>query len=113
MYLIYKCTAGALIMLLIHFVTKSNAYYINGLVFLFPIFSIPAYYFMYTERGVEEIQKTNIFALWSLIAYAGFVLTIFFTVKKFGIGTSLAISTGVWLVLAIGLLIAWEHLGYA
>jgi membrane protein GlpM len=65
---------------------------------------------MYGERGVEEIQQTNIFALWSIIPYFAFVLTIFFTVKKFGIGTSLAISTGVWFILAIGILITWKYL---
>lgn len=113
MYLLYKCIAGALIMLCVHFLVKSNIYYLTGLVVLFPIFSIPAYYFMFHEKGPLEIQKTNVFALCSLIAYVGFVLTVFFTVKRVGIATSLLLSTIVWFVLAITLLFVWKRLGYA
>lgn len=112
MYLFYKCTAGALIMLLLHFLTRSNMYYITGMVVFFPVFSIPLYYFMYAEKGIEEIQKTNIFTLWSLIPYIAFIFTVFFTVKKLGIVPSLLLSLSVWFVLAICVLIVWKYLGY-
>ncbi|MGH1539962.1 MAG: GlpM family protein [Arenicella sp.] len=109
LYLIYKCVMGALIMLVIHFLTKSNYYYITGLLALFPALSIPAYYFMYFEKGADAIQKTNLFGLLSLIAYVAFVLTIFFTVKKLGIVYSLLLSTGVWSIIAFALMVIWKR----
>ena len=112
MDLFYKCTAGAMIMLLLHFLTRSNMYYVTGMVVFFPVFSLPLYYFMYSEQGIEEIQKTNIFTLWSLIPYIGFIFTVFITVKKFGIVPALLLSLTVWFVLAIGVLVVWKQLGY-
>ncbi len=112
MYLIYKCLAGAMIMLALHFLAKSKSYYyLTSLVLLFPIFSLPAYYFIFSNQGDQQVRRTSLFGLSSILAYAGFLLCVFLTVRRSNILIALATATAVWLVLALMILLAWKRWG--
>jgi membrane protein GlpM len=110
MYLLIKCLIGALIMLTIHFLTQSKNYYLTGLILLFPSLSIPAYYFIYMDKGLNELRNTTLFALFSLIPYIAFILSVYFLVKSQHIVLTLLIGTGVWFTLALVILNVWKQI---
>lgn len=68
--LFLKCILGAVVVLLISILSKSKAFYIAGLVPLFPTFALIAHVIVSQQQGAAALQKTALFGLWSLIPYA-------------------------------------------
>ena len=67
--LFLKCMLGAGVVLIISILSKSKAFYIAGLVPLFPTFALIAHVIVFQQKGAEALQKTALFGLWSLIPY--------------------------------------------
>ena len=65
-----KCLAGALIMLAVHFISKSPVYFISAIMLSFPGLSMIAYYFMYQEHGAGQVVGTVKFAMFSQIPFS-------------------------------------------
>lgn len=61
--LVFKCVMAVIIMVIVHYISKTDNYYIAGLVLSFPGLSILAYYFMYIEHGASKVRET-IYLLW-------------------------------------------------
>ena len=67
--LFLKCILGTAVVLLISILSKSKAFYIAGLVPLFPTFALIAHVIVSEQQGAAALQKTALFCLWSLIPY--------------------------------------------
>ncbi|GFZ30252.1 membrane protein GlpM [Clostridium zeae] len=110
MNLLIKCIVAVIIMIAVHFISKSHNYYIAGLVLSFPGLSILAYYFMYKEQGASKVRVTTHFAMLSAIPFVMFLFALNYALKKYDIFNSILISSIVWIVFSSILIIIWKNL---
>ncbi|WP_165865909.1 GlpM family protein [Lucifera butyrica] len=100
---------AVILMGIVHYISKTDNYYIAGLVLSFPGLSILAYYFMYIEQGASKVRETIYFAIVSAIPFVIFLLVLNFTLKNYNIFKSILISSVVWGFFASILIITWKN----
>ncbi len=108
MDLIIKCLVAVILMIAVHFISKTDSFYISGLALGFPGLSMLAYYFMYMEQGAQKVQITTNFAMLSVIPFVIFLLVLNLTLKKNGILLSLLVYGEAWAILSSLLIIIWN-----
>lgn len=106
--LFFKCLLGAAVVLLITILSKSKAFYIAGLVPLFPTFALIAHVIVSQQQGAEALQKTALFGLWSLIPYFIYLLMVYVLATKMSMWSCLGLATLCWVVAAAGLIYSWQ-----
>lgn len=106
--LFLKCTLGAAVVVLISILSKSKAFYIAGLVPLFPTFALIAHVIVYQQQGAEALQKTALFGLWSLIPYFVYLLAVYLLATKMSVLSCLTLATVCWVIAAAGLIYGWQ-----
>ena len=106
--LFLKCIIGAVVVLLISILSKSKAFYIAGLVPLFPTFALIAHVIVVQEKGAEALKQTALFGLWSLIPYFIYLLTVYFLATKLSMWSCFGVATLCWIVAAAGLIYGWQ-----
>jgi len=106
--LFLKCMLGAGVVLIISILSKSKAFYIAGLVPLFPTFALIAHLIVYQQKGAEALQKTALFGLWSLIPYAIYLVAVYVLATRLSMWSSLGFATLCWVVAAAGLIYGWQ-----
>ncbi|WP_139214829.1 GlpM family protein [Pelosinus propionicus] len=100
---------AVIIIVIVHYISKTENYYIAGLVLSFPGLSILAYYFMYIEHGASKVRETIYFAIVSAIPFVSFLLVLNFVLKSYTISKSILISSMVWLFLSSILILTWKN----
>ena len=103
-----KCMLGAGVVLIISILSKSKAFYIEGLVPLFPTFALIAHVIVYQQKGAEALQKTALFGLWSLIPYAIYLVAVYVLATRMSMWSCLGVATLCWVVAAAGLIYGWQ-----
>ncbi|NUF30568.1 GlpM family protein [Acinetobacter oleivorans] len=106
--LFLKCMLGAGVVLVISILSKSKAFYIAGLVPLFPTFALIAHVIVYQQKGAEALQKTALFGLWSLIPYAIYLVAVYVLATRMSMWSCLGLATLCWVVAAAGLIYGWQ-----
>ncbi|MDV7495726.1 GlpM family protein [Acinetobacter baumannii] len=106
--LFLKCMLGAGVVLIISILSKSKAFYIAGLVPLFPTFALIAHVIVFQQKGAEALQKTALFGLWSLIPYAIYLVAVYVLATRMSMWTCLGVATLCWVVAAAGLIYGWQ-----
>lgn len=106
--LFLKCMLGAGVVLIISILSKSKAFYIAGLVPLFPTFALIAHVIVYQQKGAEALQKTALFGLWSLIPYAIYLIAVYVLATRLSMWSCLGLATLCWVVAAAGLIYGWQ-----
>ena len=106
--LFFKCLLGALVVLLISILSKSKAFFIAGLVPLFPTFALIAHVIVFQQQGAEALRKTALFGLWSLIPYAIYLVMVYVLATKMPMWSCLGLATLCWVIAAIGLIYGWQ-----
>jgi len=106
--LFLKCMLGAGVVLIISILSKSKAFYIAGLVPLFPTFALIAHIIVYQQKGAEALQKTALFGLWSLIPYAIYLVAVYVLATRMSMWSCLGLATLCWVVAAAGLIYGWQ-----
>ena len=109
MDLFLKCLIAVIIMIAIHYVSKTDNYYIAGLILSFPGLSILAYYFMYLEQGAAKVRTTTYFAMLSSIPFLIFLIVLNLTLKKYNIVHSILIASTVWAICSSTLIVVWKY----
>lgn len=71
---IFEMYFSAAVVLIVFLLSKSKAFYIAGLMPLFPTFALIAHVIVSQQQGAEALQKTALVGLWSLIPYAIYLL---------------------------------------
>ncbi len=107
--LFLKCSLGAAVVLLISILSKSKAFFIAGLVPLFPTFALIAHVIVFQQQGAEALRKTALFGLWSLIPYFIYLLVVYLLATKVSVLSCLSLATLCWIVAAAGLIYGWNH----
>lgn len=106
--LFLKCMLGAGVVLIISILSKSKAFYIAGLVPLFPTFALIAHVIVFQQKGAEALQKTALFGLWSLIPYAVYLVAVYVLATRMSMWSCLGLATLCWVVAAAGLIYGWQ-----
>ncbi|MFW2076163.1 GlpM family protein [Acinetobacter sp. ULE_I010] len=106
--LFLKCILGAAVVLLISILSKSKAFYIAGLVPLFPTFALIAHVIVTQQRGAEALKQTALFGLWSLIPYFIYLLMVYVLATKLPMWSCLGVATLCWIIAAAGLIYGWQ-----
>ncbi|MDX8254028.1 GlpM family protein [Acinetobacter pittii] len=106
--LFLKCMLGAGVVLIISILSKSKAFYIAGLVPLFPTFALIAHVIVYQQKGAEALQKTALFGLWSLIPYAIYLVAVYVLATRMSMWSCLGVATLCWVIAAAGLIYGWQ-----
>lgn len=106
--LFLKCMLGAGVVLIISILSKSKAFYIAGLVPLFPTFALIAHVIVFQQKGAEALQKTALFGLWSLIPYAIYLVAVYMQATRVSMWSCLGLATLCWVVAAAGLIYGWQ-----
>ena len=106
--LFLKCSLGAAVVLIISLLSKSKAFYIAGLVPLFPTFALIAHVIVSQQQGAEALRKTALFGLWSLIPYFIYLILVYVLATKMSMWSCLGIATLCWIVAAAGLIYSWQ-----
>ncbi|MHA3048476.1 GlpM family protein [Acinetobacter sp. ANC 4641] len=105
--LLFKCMLGALVVLLISVLSKSKAFYIAGLVPLFPTFALIAHVIVFQQQGADALRRTALFGLWSLIPYAVYLITVYLLATQMSVLGCLSLATLTWTIAAGILLYGW------
>lgn len=100
MILALKAAAGALIVLLISYISKTNMYVVSSLIPLFPTFALIANISVAHEKGVESLQKALIFGMWSLIPYFVYLVSMYFLVSHINLVQAIIVSIAFWCLAA-------------
>lgn len=108
MGVIFKVYVGGRVVLIISILSKSKAFYIAGLVPLFPTFALIAHVIVYQQKGAEALQKTALFGLWSLIPYAIYLVAVYVLATRMSMWSCLGVATVCWVVAAAGLIYGWQ-----
>lgn len=103
-----KCMLGAGVVIIISILSKSKAFYIAGLVPLFPTFALIAHVIVFQQKGAEALQKTALFGLWSLIPYAIYLAAVYVLATRMSMWSCLGVATLCWVVAAAGLIYGWQ-----
>lgn len=103
-----KCLLGAAVVLLISILSKSKAFYIAGLVPLFPTFALIAHVIVSQQQGADALQRTALFGLWSLIPYFIYLLLVYLLATKLSMWSCLSVATVGWAICAALLIYAWQ-----
>ena len=106
--LFLKCGLGAAVVLIISILSKSKAFYIAGLVPLFPTFALIAHVIVSQQQGAEALQKTALFGLWSLIPYFIYLFMVYVLATKMSMWSCLGLATLCWVIAAAGLIYGWQ-----
>ena len=106
--LFLKCMLGAGDVIIISILSKSKAFYIAGLVPLFPTFALIAHVIVFQQKGAEALQKTALFGLWSLIPYAIYLAAVYVLATRMSMWSCLGVATLCWVVAAAGLIYGWQ-----
>lgn len=109
MSLALKCLLGAVAVLVIALLSRSKAFFVAGLVPLFPTFALIAHYIVGTERSAQDLRTTALFGLWSLAPYAVYLFTVYWLSIRLPLVSTLVLATIAWVVAAALLLFAWSR----
>ena len=107
--LFLKCVLGAAVVLLISILSKSKAFYIAGLVPLFPTFALIAHVIVAQEKGADALKQTALFGMWSLIPYFIYLLMVYLLATRMSVLSCLSVATLCWVIAAAGLVYGWNH----
>ena len=107
--LFLKSVMGAAVVLLITILSKSKAFYIAGLVPLFPTFALIAHVIVSQEKGTEALKQTALFGMWSLIPYFIYLLMVYLLATRMSVLSCLSVATLCWVIAAAGLVYGWNH----
>ena len=106
--LIFKCTLGAIAVLIIAILSKSKAFYIAGLVPLFPTFALIAHVIVSKEQGAEALKQTALFGLWAIIPYFIYLFMVYILATRMSMWSCLSLATFGWIIAAAGLIYGWN-----
>jgi membrane protein GlpM len=99
--LFLKALLGALVVVLLDFLSRSKKFYaFSGLIPLFPTFTLIAHILVYTKQGVNGVKNMTIFAMYSLIPYLAYLISIYLFVDKFNFTIALFLALILWLIFA-------------
>ncbi len=109
MDLLLKALVGAVVVVIIQLVARSQRSYLAGLVPLFPTFTLISHYIVGTQRTVGDLKATIRFGMVSLLPYCAYMGALYILVDRVSLTLALLGATLTWLIAAFVLVWAWPH----
>lgn len=107
MILLMKSTIGGMLVLIIHFTSRSSNFFLAGIVPLIPVFAVITHYMVGSERSTPDLKQTILFTMFSLLPYAVYLVVLFFLVDRMLLTSALICALIAWLVVAMGVYLCW------
>ena len=108
--LLVKALVGAVMVVVIQLLARTERYYIAGLAPLFPTFALISHYIVGSEKTSDELKSTIVFSMFSLLPYLCYLLVLYFLVDRCRLVVSLLGGTLAWFVAAVGLILVWNRM---
>ena len=108
MGLFIKALAGAAVVILIAYLSKSKNYYLVGLVPLFPTFALLGHIVVGVERTTEELKQVVMFGMWATIPYLSYLIAVYFLIQHFRLWVALSLGVVLWSVVSLALVFIWN-----
>jgi membrane protein GlpM len=108
---IIKGGLGAIVVLLIAFLSKSKYVYLAGLAPLFPTFALFAHLLSFQSGGASALKEVAYFGLLSIIPYAAYLLAIIFLIDRTELSRAITISLLIWCLSSAAIVYSWDGLG--
>ncbi len=106
--LFVKALIGAGLVITIDFVSKSDNFYLAGLIPLIPSFSLIAHIIVGTTRTESDLRTTILFGALSLLPFLGYLLILYFLCNRLKLFSAITIALFGWLTLAGLLIVFWK-----
>ncbi len=103
-----KALLGAFVVVAMSLLAKMNLYFLIGLVPLFPTFALIGHGVSWNEGGQQAVQDASLFGLLSLLAYAGYLLVMYFGIKHFSVYMTFFMAVTTWATVAGVLIYFWK-----
>ncbi len=101
---------GYLIVVAISILSKTDNYYIAGLIPLFPTFAIIAHVIVYKNNSIESLKETILFGIFSLVTYLVYLLSIYVCIEFMDFYLCVGLSVSLWLLSAVILIKIWPFI---
>lgn len=108
---VVKASAGALVVVIISLLARSQHFFIAGLVPVFPTFTLIAHYTVSVARTPADVKATVLFTMWSVIPYMMYLITMYLLVERVKMSVALASAVLAWLSGAAVLVLVWTRQG--
>ena len=95
-----KALIGALVVVLISLISRTNVYFVAGLIPLFPTFALISHIIV-AERGEHYLKETALFGMYSLIPYFVYLLGVYCFSGRLPLWANLSLSVLMWFVSAV------------
>jgi membrane protein GlpM len=99
---------GALLVILVQLLARSENYYIAGMVPLFPTFALLSHYIVGKERTVAELRRTILLTILTLAPYSVYLIVLYLLVGRLELRWSLLVAVAAWGVATTILLAFWS-----
>lgn len=109
MDLLLKALIGAVVVVIIQLVARSERYYLAGLVPLFPTFTLISHVIVGRQRPVDEFKATLRFGIVSMLPYGAYMVTLYVLVDRVKFTTALLLATLAWGLSALVLIRLWPQ----
>ncbi|MEA3289468.1 MAG: GlpM family protein [Campylobacterota bacterium] len=110
MIFLSKGLIGAVVVLMLIVLSKTDNYYIAGLIPLFPSFGILAHIIVYKDRGIDALKETILFGIFSIIPYFLYLIGIYYSILYYNFFTSILIGILLWIISSIILIKSWDFI---
>ncbi len=107
--LLIKAFLGAVVVIIIQLLTRTETPYLAGLAPLFPTLTLFSHYIVGTERTTTALKQTILFGMASMIPYFVYLLALYFLVDRFSLGVSLFLAVLCWGLTASVLILIWAR----
>ncbi len=109
MIILWKALLGAGILVGIHYLTRTQNYYLAHLALSCPLLSLVAHYFISNERGSEGLKHTVLFGIYALIPFLVYLGIVYLLSNRLKIVSTLIVASVAWLFSATILAIVWKR----
>lgn len=99
--ILVRAIAGGIAIGLVLLISKKFGPIAAGLFALFPIVSLPIYYFIGTTEGNEKLRLTLFNSLLAFPIWIIFTVTLYWACHRFKIIPAMLIALGIWTIAAI------------
>ena len=107
--LLIRAFLGAIVVIIIQLLTRTETPYLAGLAPLFPTLTLFSHYIVGTERTTAALKQTILFGMASMVPYFVYLLALYFLVDRFSLGVSLLLAVLCWGLVASLLVLVWSQ----
>ena len=100
---ISRFVVGGSIILFISILSETKHRMLSGLFVLFPAVTVVGYYYYSLKVSQTQLESTVLFSLVAVPTVVAYLVTFYFSIRRFSVPVSLGIGVSGWLVVAVAI----------